>query len=103
MPMQARLEHSFSQRRSPSAPPPDAEGCRGRASRSVPLTTAALEVDMLRSSLLLTPTLALALVAMPAAACPGSHHASASHAHAKGSAVWGKGRPAGTGGGHRIR
>src|SRR3954453_20468065 len=39
VPMQVRLEHSFSPRRSPSAPPPDAEGCRGRASRSVPLTT----------------------------------------------------------------
>lgn len=59
---------------------------------------------MLRSSLLLTPTLALALVAMPAAASPGSHGARASHVHAKSdSAVWGRGRPAGTGGGHRIR
>jgi|tagenome__1003787_1003787.scaffolds.fasta_scaffold20956625_2 hypothetical protein len=59
---------------------------------------------MLRSSLLLTPTLALALVAMPATASPGHHGSTASHVHAKAdSATWGKGRPAGTGGGRRIR
>jgi hypothetical protein len=57
---------------------------------------------MLRSSLLLTPTLALALVAMPATASPGDHGATASQAKG-GSAVTGKGRPAGTGGGRRIR
>src|SRR3954451_2135424 len=104
MPMQARLEHSFSQRRSPSAPPPDAEGCRGHVSRSVPLTTAALEVDMLRSSLLLTPTLALALVAMPATAPPGHHGSTASHVHANTNCpTWNRGSPAGSTGGRRIR
>ena len=58
---------------------------------------------MSRRSLFLAPALAVALtIPAGAGASPGQ---GGSHAHAKkaDTPVWGKGRPAGTGGGRRIR
>lgn len=57
---------------------------------------------MSRRSLFLVPALAVALtIPAGAGASPGQ---GGSHAHAKlDTPVWGKGRPAGTGGGRRIR
>jgi len=57
---------------------------------------------MPRRTLFLAPAVALAIAAMPSGALAKSAHSSA-HAAKADNAVWGKGRPAGTGGGRRIR
>jgi hypothetical protein len=57
---------------------------------------------MPRRTLLVAPALALAIAAMPSGALAKPAHAGA-HAAKADNAVWGKGRPAGTGGGRRIR
>jgi len=57
---------------------------------------------MPRRSLFLASTVALAIAAMPSGALAKPAHSGA-HAAKADSAVWGKGRPAGTGGGRRIR
>lgn len=60
---------------------------------------------MPRRSLLLVPAVALAIAALPSGAlAKPAHHGAHTGIHAKAdNAVWGKGRPAGTGGGRRIR